>query len=72
MPEQDGFEVLRKVRRKHPAMSSATGKFDMLMVAKALGAAETLRKPFNTTELWEAVDACLRRSGVPGLGVPGA
>jgi DNA-binding response OmpR family regulator len=76
MPEQDGFEVLRNVRRKHPglqviAMSSASGKYDMLTVAKALGAADTLRKPFNTTELREAVDACLRRSAVPGPGVPG-
>jgi len=72
MPERDGFEVLRGVRRRHPglkviAMSSATGKYDMLKVAKALGAAETLRKPFNTEELLEAVNACLAGSTSGGL-----
>jgi len=67
MPERDGLEVLRDVRRVHPgldviAMSSASGKYDMLLVAKALGAAATLRKPFNTTELLDVVNASLKRS----------
>ena len=69
MPDMDGLEVLRAVRRMHPglpviAMSSLTGKYDMLTVARALGATQTLRKPFSVSQLLEAVDAC-RPAGEP-------
>lgn len=77
MPDVDGLEVLRDVRRIRPgmrviAMSSMAGKLDMLVVAKALGAVLTLRKPFCTSDLLDAVDACLQPSTAPGAGVPGA
>jgi DNA-binding response OmpR family regulator len=68
MPEKDGLEVLRGARRSCPglrviAMSAVTGKHDMLRVAKALGARLTLRKPFSTAQLLEAVNACLAPQG---------
>ena len=64
MPDMDGLELIRTARRLRPglrilAMSSATGKYAILPVAKALGAAATLRKPFSRGELREAVQACL-------------
>jgi len=67
MPDMDGLEVLRTVRRIRPglpviAMSSLVGKYDMLAVAAALGAAKTLRKPFSVSQLLESVDACLPSS----------
>ena len=64
MPERDGLELLRSIRRGHRgprviAISGVCGSRDMLPVAKALGAARTLRKPFSAAELLEAVGACL-------------
>jgi DNA-binding NtrC family response regulator len=77
MPDQDGLEVIRKVRRMRPglrvlAMSSATGKYEILPVAKALGAAGTLLKPFAVGQLLDAVDTCLEGPAAPGGRQPGA
>ena len=60
MPIEDGLEVLVKARREHPgvkfiAMSSMTGPMNMLPVAKLLGAAVTLQKPFTEEALITAV-----------------
>lgn len=64
MPEQDGLEVIRVIRRLCPklpiiAMSGMTGKLNMLRVAKSLGASRTLMKPFSKDELLEVVAVAL-------------
>ena len=63
MPEADGFEVIRKIRRQSPAVpvilttGGGTGAAAMyLEMARHMGAAETLQKPFTLDELREAVD----------------
>jgi len=71
MPEEDGLEVIRNARRSRPglrvlAMSVVTGKHGMLGVARALGAAGTLLKPFAAGDLLAAVESCLRGSTEPG------
>lgn len=60
MPEMDGIEVIAALRRHFPgvkvlAMSGRPG-VDYLTVAKELGAARILRKPFAMDELLNAVD----------------
>lgn len=59
MPEMDGIEVIAALRRRFPgvkvvAMSGRPG-VDYLAVAKELGAARILRKPFIMDELLSAV-----------------
>lgn len=61
MPEMDGIEVIAALRRQFPgvrivAMSGRPG-VDYLGVAKELGAARILRKPFAMDELLAAVSA---------------
>jgi len=61
MPEMDGIEVIAALRRQFPgvrivAMSGRPG-VDYLSVAKELGAARILRKPFMMDELISAVAA---------------
>jgi DNA-binding response OmpR family regulator len=55
MPEMDGIETIAAVRRHFPnvkviAMSGRPG-VDYLTVARELGVAHTLRKPFEIDEL---------------------
>lgn len=66
MPEMEGLELLLHCRRLHPgqcflAMSGGLvrGAFDALPAAEALGAIETLQKPFTQDELLAAVRRCL-------------
>ena len=59
MPEMDGIEVIAALRRQFPgvkvlAMSGRPG-VDYLTVAKELGAARILRKPFAMDELLNAL-----------------
>ena len=59
MPEMDGIEVIAQLRRQFPgvkivAMSGRPG-VDYLAVAKELGAARILRKPFGMDDLLTAV-----------------
>jgi len=59
MPEMDGIETVAALRRQFPdvrviAMSGRPG-VDYLGVAKELGAARILRKPFEMEELLSAV-----------------
>jgi len=59
MPEMDGIEVIAALRRQFPgvkivAMSGRAG-VDYLTVAKELGAARILRKPFAMDDLLSAV-----------------
>jgi DNA-binding response OmpR family regulator len=59
MPEMDGIEVITALRKQFPgvrivAMSGRSG-VDYLSVARELGAANTLRKPFEIDELLAAL-----------------
>ena len=59
MPEMDGIETIAAVRRHFPkvrviAMSGRPG-VDYLTVARELGVAHTLRKPFQMDELLKAL-----------------
>jgi len=59
MPEMDGIEVIAALRQQFPgvrivAMSGRPG-VDYLPVARELGAAQILRKPFEMDELLSAV-----------------
>ena len=62
MPEMDGFEVIRALRTQVPlppivAMSGGgpTRLGDVLAIAATLGATRTLRKPFTSRELVDAL-----------------
>ncbi len=64
MPEEDGLEIIRDMRRICPevpvvAMSGMTGKWAMLEVASYLGACATLAKPFSKAQLLQAVAKAL-------------
>ena len=67
MPEMDGFETIRLVRRSKPNLpiivisgSTAYGSApDFLAMATKLGAIESLQKPFRPSALLKAVEAGL-------------
>jgi len=66
MPEQEGLETIQALRRDHPglpiiAMSggAAYGSGAYLQMAGKLGAAATLRKPFDPEDLVAAIEAVL-------------
>ena len=62
MPDKDGIETINELKSEFPRIGiiavsgggSRTGS-DFLGVARQLGAAKTLRKPFDLDELLEAV-----------------
>jgi CheY-like chemotaxis protein len=59
MPDKDGLEIIRDARKVYPgiliiAISGACNAKDMLNVARHLGAACTLRKPFSKEQLLQA------------------
>jgi CheY-like chemotaxis protein len=69
MPEMDGFETIRMVRKAKPAIpivvmsgaaAAAASSPDFLSMATKLGAVRSLQKPFNPTALHDVVEACLR------------
>ncbi len=69
MPEMDGVEVLRQLRRDYPnlrvvAISGGAyqGRVQLLDVAKALGAVAVLGKPFQPQQLLELVNDLLRET----------
>jgi CheY-like chemotaxis protein len=66
MPEKDGLEVVRALRRQHPpvkviAISGAAGKraADYLQMATFMGAATVLAKPLSVDVVMAAVNALL-------------
>lgn len=67
MPEMDGFETIRTVRKSKPAIpiiviSGAAGRTsgpDFLTMATKLGAIESIPKPFRPDALFKAAEACL-------------
>ena len=73
LPGQNGFEVLRQVRRQSrvPVMmlTAKTGRSDRVL-GFDLGADDYLAKPFYPEELLARVRAILRRSGPASAGSP--
>ena len=73
LPGQNGFEVLRQVRRQSrvPVMmlTAKTGRADRVL-GFDLGADDYLAKPFYPEELLARVRAILRRSGPASTGSP--
>lgn len=77
MPEKDGIETIPELRLEYPSVpiiavsghASRTGA-DFLRVAEELGADRTLRKPFATEELLDAIRGFTERrpsdAGAPG------
>ena len=64
MPEKEGLETIRELRRKNPAvkiiaMSGYVAPEDYLVIARTFGAAQTLTKPFSGEELLAVVSSVL-------------
>ena len=62
MPDMEGLELIRSLRRSHPVLpvivisgGTGPGMEDYLPVAKLLGAAHILTKPFELPQLIDAV-----------------
>jgi DNA-binding response OmpR family regulator len=73
MPDTEGLEVVMDLRRNHPAVKiiaiSGGGRgsaVDYLHMAKRMGAATVLAKPFTNDVLMAAVDELLPAGGAPG------
>jgi DNA-binding response OmpR family regulator len=66
LPGQDGFEVLRELRRSHPQLAvillTARGAEEDRVRGLKLGADDYVVKPFSASELLARVEAVLRRS----------
>ena len=65
MPQMDGFEVCRRIRKKDPAtpilfLSAKNEEVDVV-VGLELGADDFIRKPFGKRELLARIRAALRR-----------
>jgi len=76
MPDMDGIELLRTLRRasEPPPIIAISGggrtvQVDYLDLAQRLGAAQVLRKPFTRRVLRAAIAAALKGSG-PDSGSP--
>jgi DNA-binding response OmpR family regulator len=66
MPEKDGIEIIREMRRAKPEarIIAMTGggrltNLDFLKMARAFGAVDTLAKPIDPDDLVTRVEACL-------------
>ena len=66
MPDKDGVETIRELRREFPTMKiiamsggGLSGMLDILPIAQRLGAAEILQKPFTRTALLAALSRVL-------------
>jgi DNA-binding response OmpR family regulator len=73
MPDGEGMETIRAVRRKYPAArilaisggSRLMGARYLLSLAKQLGATDVLAKPFGPADLLAKVNACLYNARPP-------
>jgi DNA-binding response OmpR family regulator len=79
MPEQEGIQTINEIRSAKPDAKiiaiSGSGRFcnaDFLKMARRLGAADTIAKPFDPDELLSRVKACLAGVTVamPHRGMP--
>ena len=66
MPEKDGLEMLREMRKTHPGMrviamsgGGQLGNMDILRMARSFGAFRVMAKPFNFREMLQAVSEAL-------------
>jgi len=73
MPEADGLEVLRAIRRNRPEVGilAISGGSELLgdgylEASQRLGADRIMRKPFNVSELVDAVRDMIAASAPPG------
>lgn len=67
MPEQEGIETIRQILAERPnakiiAISGGgrIGNTDFLQIARKVGAAEVLPKPFDPDDLLQLVSSCLK------------
>jgi DNA-binding NtrC family response regulator len=64
LPEMDGLKVLEKVKENHPdvavIMISSVGNMDTVIEALRNGAADFLKKPFSSGEIWVAVERTMK------------
>jgi DNA-binding response OmpR family regulator len=72
MPDKDGIEVIVELRRHNPALKiiaisggGRIGPENYLDLARKLGAARTLAKPFSGKELVDTVAALLAGDAAP-------
>jgi DNA-binding response OmpR family regulator len=72
MPEKEGLEVLMELRKRQPSLQiiaiSGGGRqstADYLRVAKLLGAAKVIAKPFSSQVMMAAINELLSRGSVP-------
>jgi len=68
LPDQDGFEVCREIRRTSSipvVMLTARGEVTDRVVGLELGADDYLPKPFEPRELVARIQNVLRRTGAP-------
>jgi CheY-like chemotaxis protein len=72
MPGQDGLELLRELHRDHPGVhiivmsgGGLNGNLDLLPLARRLGAAAVLRKPFSPEAALAAVRKALGTTTAP-------
>ena len=77
MPERDGIETVRQLRRESPQVKiivisggDRTQTMDLRKDAELLGAARSLRKPFELSELVQAVGELLGLPSASGAGAP--
>ena len=77
MPNQDGIETMSKIRRSHPTLpiivmtgGNQLGSDYYLRIAKALGAARVLPKPFHLDDLLRHVKELLPLRAPPSLPPP--
>jgi two-component system chemotaxis response regulator CheY len=73
MPDQDGIETIRQLRREGPAVpilavsgGDQTGAMDLREGAALLGASRTLGKPFELAQLLAAVGELLEEASPGG------
>ena len=79
LPEMDGFELLREIRRGGAEMAglpvimlTARGELADRVVGLELGADDYLPKPFEPRELAARLHTVLRRSRAPAPAAPAA
>ncbi len=69
MPDKDGLELLREIRKSHPGMKviaisggGAFGNMDVMRIARSFGAFRVMAKPFSLSEMLQTVHAALSES----------